>query len=160
MSHLNLQGNSYPTFYVKQGIVNNFTSCHAWMVHAYFVVLCNFNQLVNIWIVHMQLEMKQQITKKYKIVTYALKDGKRGKRCDLVIEKILIHEFMKIFHERLITSMQGIHKELDGWICNSSCAMIHFHQIPLFQLQTSQITPHYNHKIKCKQSIILLNKFP
>ena len=35
-----------------------FTRHHAWMVHAYFVILCNFYQLVNIWIVHMQLEIK------------------------------------------------------------------------------------------------------
>ena len=35
--------------------------------------------------------------KKFKTVTYSLKDGKHGKRCDLVIEKILVYEFMKIF---------------------------------------------------------------
>ena len=40
--------------------------------------------------------------KKIKIVTYALKDGKQGKRCDLVIEKILVYEFMKIFYEIII----------------------------------------------------------
>ena len=34
---------------------------------------------------------------KFKIVTYALKDEKHGKRCDLVIEKIPVYEFMKIF---------------------------------------------------------------
>ena len=37
---------------------HNFTRHHAWMVHSYFVVHCNFYQLVNIWIVHMKLEMK------------------------------------------------------------------------------------------------------
>ena len=31
---------------------------------------------------------------KFKTVTYALKDGKHGKRCDLVIEKIPVYEFM------------------------------------------------------------------
>ena len=40
--------------------------------------------------------------KKIKIVTYALKDGKHGKRCDLFIENILVYEFMKIFHEKII----------------------------------------------------------
>ena len=35
--------------------------------------------------------------KKYKTVTCALKDGKQGKRCDLVIENIPVYEFMKIF---------------------------------------------------------------
>ena len=40
--------------------------------------------------------------KKFKTVTYTLKDGKQGKRCDLVIEKILVYEFMKIFHEKII----------------------------------------------------------
>ena len=35
--------------------------------------------------------------KKFKRVTYALKDGKQGKRCDLIIEKIATYEFMKIF---------------------------------------------------------------
>ena len=35
-------------------------------------------------------------------MTYALKDGKYGKRCDLVIVKILVYEFMKIFHEKII----------------------------------------------------------
>ena len=39
---------------------------------------------------------------KFKTVTYALKDGKNGKRCDLVIEKILVYEFMKIFRENII----------------------------------------------------------
>ena len=39
---------------------------------------------------------------KYKIVTYALKDGKQGKRCDLVIENILVYEFMKIFSKNII----------------------------------------------------------
>ena len=72
--------------------------------------------------------------KKFKTVTYALKDGKHGKRCDLVIEKIPVYEFIKIFHEKLFTSMQGIPIELDGWIHNSSCARIRFHWIPLFWL--------------------------
>ena len=40
--------------------------------------------------------------KKFKTVTYALKDGKQGKRYDLVIEKILVYEFMKIFCEKII----------------------------------------------------------
>ena len=40
--------------------------------------------------------------RKYKIGTYALKDGKHGKRCDLVIEKIPVYEFMKIFCEKII----------------------------------------------------------
>ena len=31
---------------------------------------------------------------KFKIVTYALKDGKQGKRCDLDIENIPVYEFM------------------------------------------------------------------
>ena len=35
-------------------------------------------------------------------MTYALKDGKHGKRCDLVIEKIPLYEFMKIFREKII----------------------------------------------------------
>ena len=39
---------------------------------------------------------------KYKTVTYTLKDEKQGKRCDLVIEKILVYEFMKIVHENII----------------------------------------------------------
>ena len=39
---------------------------------------------------------------KYKTVTYALKDGKQGKRCDLVIENIPVYEFIKIFHEKII----------------------------------------------------------
>ena len=34
---------------------------------------------------------------KYKTVTYAPKDEKYGKRCDLVIAKIPIYDFMKIF---------------------------------------------------------------
>ena len=34
---------------------------------------------------------------KFKTVKYALKDGKHGKRCDLVIEKIPMYELMKIF---------------------------------------------------------------
>ena len=40
--------------------------------------------------------------KKFKIVTYALKNGKIGRRCDLVIEKILVYEFMIFFHENII----------------------------------------------------------
>ena len=40
--------------------------------------------------------------KKLKIVTYALKYGKQGKRCDLVIENIPVYEFMNIFHEKII----------------------------------------------------------
>ena len=39
---------------------------------------------------------------KFKTMTYALKDGKQGKRCDLVIEKIPVYEFMKIFCEKII----------------------------------------------------------
>ena len=39
---------------------------------------------------------------KFRIVTYALKDGKHGKRCDLVIEKILVYEFMNISCENII----------------------------------------------------------
>ena len=39
---------------------------------------------------------------KFKIVKYALKDGKHGKRCDLVIEKIPVYDFMKIFFEKII----------------------------------------------------------
>ena len=39
---------------------------------------------------------------KVKIVTYALKDGKQGKRCDLVIKKIPLYDFMNIFHEKII----------------------------------------------------------
>ena len=39
---------------------------------------------------------------KFKTVTYALKDWKHGKRCDLVIEKIPVYEFMKIFREKII----------------------------------------------------------
>ena len=39
---------------------------------------------------------------KFKIVTYALKDGKHGKRCDLVIENIPVYDFMKIFCEKII----------------------------------------------------------
>ena len=39
---------------------------------------------------------------KFKPATYALKDGKHGKRCDLVIEKFLEYELMKIFHENII----------------------------------------------------------
>ena len=39
---------------------------------------------------------------KFKIVTYALKDEKHGKICDLVIEKIPVYEFMKIFCENII----------------------------------------------------------
>ena len=39
---------------------------------------------------------------KFKIVTYALKVGKHGKKCDLVIEKIPVYEFMKIFYEKII----------------------------------------------------------
>ena len=35
-------------------------------------------------------------------MTYALKDGKHGKICDLVIEKIPVYEFMKIFREKII----------------------------------------------------------
>ena len=35
-------------------------------------------------------------------MTYALKDGKHGKRCDLVIEKIPVYEFMKVFREKII----------------------------------------------------------
>ena len=31
---------------------------------------------------------------------YALKDGEQGKRCDLVIEKIPVYEFIKIFREK------------------------------------------------------------
>ena len=40
--------------------------------------------------------------KKFKTVTYALKDGKQGKRCDLVIKNIPMYEFMKIFRENII----------------------------------------------------------
>ena len=40
--------------------------------------------------------------KNFKTVTYALKDEKHGKRCDLVIENILVYEFMKIFCEKII----------------------------------------------------------
>ena len=39
---------------------------------------------------------------KFMIVTYSLKDGKHGKRCDLVIKKIPVYEFMKIFCENII----------------------------------------------------------
>ena len=39
---------------------------------------------------------------KFKTVTYALKDGKHAKRCTLVIEKIPVYEFMKIFLEKII----------------------------------------------------------
>ena len=35
-------------------------------------------------------------------MTYALKGGKQGKICDLVIEKIPVYEFMNIFHEKII----------------------------------------------------------
>ena len=35
-------------------------------------------------------------------MTYALKYGKQDKRCDLVIEKISVYEFMKIFREKII----------------------------------------------------------
>ena len=38
----------------------------------------------------------------YKKFTYALKYGKHGKRCDLVIEKIPLNEFVKIFCEKII----------------------------------------------------------
>lgn len=40
--------------------------------------------------------------KKSKTLTYALKDEKQGKRSDLVIEKILVYELMKIFCEKTI----------------------------------------------------------
>jgi hypothetical protein len=40
--------------------------------------------------------------KKFKIVTYVVKDGKQGKICDLVIENIPVYEFMKIFHQKII----------------------------------------------------------
>ena len=38
---------------------------------------------------------------KFKIVTYALKDGKQGKIFDVVIENILVYKFMKIFCEKI-----------------------------------------------------------
>ena len=40
--------------------------------------------------------------RKFKTVTYALKDVKHSKRCGLVIEKIPVYEFMKIFCENII----------------------------------------------------------
>jgi hypothetical protein len=40
--------------------------------------------------------------RKFKTVTYALKDGKHGKRCALVIEKSPVYEFMKFFRENII----------------------------------------------------------
>ena len=46
--------------------------------------------------------------KKFKIVTYALKDGKQGKRCDLVIEKIPLYEFMKIIYEYAMLQARAI----------------------------------------------------
>ena len=35
-------------------------------------------------------------------MTHALKDGKQCKICDLVIENILVYEFIKIFCEKII----------------------------------------------------------
>ena len=53
--------------------------------------------------------------KKFRIVTYALKDGKQGKRCDLVIEKIPVYEFMKIFCENIIYKYER-HTHRSGWL--------------------------------------------
>ena len=40
--------------------------------------------------------------RKFKTVTYGLKDGKHGKRSNLVIENIPVYEFMKILREKII----------------------------------------------------------
>ena len=37
---------------------------------------------------------------KYKTVTYNLKEGKKAKRCDLVIENIPVYQLMDIFHQK------------------------------------------------------------
>ena len=82
-------------------MAKKFTRHHAWMVH----VFCGSLQLLSTC-EHMDsthaIENEIVDYKKYKTVTYALKDGKHGKICDLVIEKILVYEFMKIFHEKII----------------------------------------------------------
>jgi len=39
---------------------------------------------------------------KYKTVAYNTKDGKEAKRCELVIEKILVYQFMPIFHDSIV----------------------------------------------------------
>ena len=104
------------------------------MVHAYF--FCSLRLLSTCEHMDSTHAIGNQIVdhKKSKTLTYSLKDGKWGKRYDLVIENIPVHEFMNFFVKRLFMSMQGIHIELDGWICNSSCARICFHWIPLFWL--------------------------
>ena len=48
-------------------------------------------------------------------MTYALKDGKQGKRCDLVIVKIPVYEFMNIFHEKIIYEYAR-HTHRDRWL--------------------------------------------
>ena len=53
--------------------------------------------------------------RKFKTVTYALKDRKHGKRCDLVIEKISVYEFMKIFCEKIIYEYAR-HTHRDRWL--------------------------------------------
>ena len=40
--------------------------------------------------------------RKYKTVAYTTKDGSQAKRCDLVIEKISVYQFMSMFRENLV----------------------------------------------------------
>lgn len=39
---------------------------------------------------------------KYKTVAYSLKDGKEAKKCELVSDKILVYQFMGIFHDQVV----------------------------------------------------------
>jgi len=39
---------------------------------------------------------------KYKIMVYNTKDGKEEKRCDLVIQKIPVYQFMSTFRDSIL----------------------------------------------------------
>ena len=39
---------------------------------------------------------------KYKTVAYGTKDGSEAKRCELVIQKIPVYQFMSMFRENLV----------------------------------------------------------
>ena len=98
--------------------------------------------------------------KKFKIMIYALKDGKHSKRCDLVIEKIPMYEFINIFHEKIIYDYaRHTHRaqwlDLQFKLCKDT--------FPLDTIvSVVDFTKNYTLKPQneVQQSIILLNRFP
>lgn len=52
---------------------------------------------------NLSIDFGQQLVdvKRFKIVEYPLKDGKVGKRCDLITEKVSVHAFMNEFKNKI-----------------------------------------------------------